>query len=159
SKLTAAQVEPFLKAHQRSAASLLAAFRTTDNPALLEEAMLKYPQDPQVAFEATIRKDIPPAERTQWLDALKQSAPENALPDYLSALDHLKAGQTAQALEELASASGKEQFQDYSVHRAQDDEEPYLTAGRSAGDAKLAATTNLRLPQLAQIGELGRNIV
>ena len=159
SKLTAGQVEPYLKVHERNAASLLAAFRSTDDPELLEEAMQRYPQDPQVAFEAAIRMDAPPAERSQWLDALKQSAPENALPNYLSALDHFKAGQPAQALQELQSASGKEQFQDYSLSRAQDDEEAYLTAGRSAGEAKLAATVNLRLPHLAQIAELGRNLV
>jgi RNA polymerase sigma factor (sigma-70 family) len=159
SKLAAAQVEQYLKVHERNPASLLAAFRSTDDPALLQEAMQNYPQDPKVAFEAVLRMDAPPAERSQWLDALKQSAPENALPDYLSALDHFRAGRTVQALQELQNASGKEQFQDYSLNRARDDEEAYLTAGRSAGEAKLAATVNLRLPHLAQIGELGRNLV
>ena len=159
SKLTATQVEPYLKAHQRNAASLLAAFRSTDDPALLQEAMQQYPQDPQVAFEAFLRRDAPPAERSQWLEALKQSAPENALPDYLSALDHVRAGRTAQALQELQSASGKDQFQDYSLNRAQNDEEVYLTAGRSAGEAKLAATATLCLPHLPQIAELGRNLL
>ena len=159
SKLTAAQAEPYLKAHGRDASSLLAAFRSTDDPALLQEAMEKYPQDPQVAFEALSRKDAPATERTQWLAAFKQSAPENALPDYLSALDHFKAGETAQALQELQSAASKQQFQDYTIDRAQNDEEAYLAAGRPAGEAKLAATANLRLPHLPQIVELGRNLV
>ena len=158
-KLTAAQVEPYLNANQRSAASLLAAFRTTDDPALLEEAMQKYPNDPQVGFEALFRKDASPENRRQWLDALKQSAPDNALPNYLSALDHFKAGQTAEAVQELTAASGKEQFQDYSLDRIQADQEAYRAAGRSEGEVKLAATYNLRLPHLAQAKELGQNIV
>src|SRR5437762_5127440 len=47
-KLAAEQVGPYLEANRRSAASLLAAFRTTEDPALLEEAMRKYPEDPRV---------------------------------------------------------------------------------------------------------------
>src|SRR5262249_17229610 len=55
-KLTAAQIEPYLNANRRNAASLLAAYRTMDDPALLEEAKQKYPDNPQVGFEAVFRK-------------------------------------------------------------------------------------------------------
>ncbi|HWW03192.1 MAG TPA: sigma-70 family RNA polymerase sigma factor [Candidatus Acidoferrum sp.] len=158
-KLNAAEVESYLNSHRRDATSLLAAFRTTDDPAFLEEAMQKYPQEPQVAFEALLRRDSTPAERSRWLDALKQSAPDNALPNYLAALDDFKAGHTQQALQELANASSKPQFADFSLERAQDDEEAYRDAGRSVGDAKLAATANLRLPHLADARELSRNII
>jgi hypothetical protein len=157
--LTSAQVEPYLNANRRSAASLLAAFRTTGDQALLEEAMQKYPHDPQVAFEAVLRKDAPPAERRQWLDAFKQSVPDNALANYLSALDHFKAGQTDQAVQDLVAASGKAQFQDYSLDRVQDDEEAYLSAAYPVAEAKVVATSYLLLPQLAQMRDLGRNIV
>jgi RNA polymerase sigma factor (sigma-70 family) len=158
SKLTAAQVESYLNANRRNAASLLAAYRTTEDPALLQEAMQTYPNDSQVGFEAAIRKDAPPAERRQWLDVFKQSAPENALANYLSALDHFNAGHTDQAVQDLIAASGK-QFQDYSLERVQADEEAYRAAGYPVADAKVVATSHLLLPQLAQVSNLGRSIL
>jgi hypothetical protein len=158
-KLTADQVQSYLNANRRNAGSLLAAFRTTEDPALLREAMQNYPNDPQVGFEAAIRKDASPGERRQWLDILKQSAPENALPNYLSALDHFKAGQTDQAVQDLIAAAGKTQFQDYSLDRMQADEEAYRAAGYPVADAKVVATSHLLLPQLAQVRDLGGKIL
>ncbi|HXJ60124.1 MAG TPA: sigma-70 family RNA polymerase sigma factor [Verrucomicrobiae bacterium] len=158
-KLSAAQVEAYLKANRRNAASLLAAFRTTEDPALLQEAMQTYPNDPQVGFEAAIRKEASPAERRQWLDIFKQSAPDNALANYLSALDWFKAGQTEQALQDLRSGESKPQFQDYSLDRVQADEEAYRAANYPVADAKVVATAHLLLPQLAQVRDLGRNVL
>jgi hypothetical protein len=158
-KLTAAQVEPYLQANRRNAASLLAAFRTTGDAALLAEAMQKYPNDPQVGFEAAIRKAATTAERRQWLDTFKQSAPDNALANYLSALDHFKAGQTDQAVRDLVAGSTKPQFQDYSLDRVQDDEEAYRAAGYPVAESKVVATSQLLLPQLAQVRDLGRSIL
>jgi hypothetical protein len=158
-KLTAAQIESYINANRRNATSLLAAFRTTEDPALLQEAMQKFPNDPQVGFEAAIRKDIAPAERRQWLDIFKQSAPDNALANYLSAQDHFKAGQADQAVQDLIAAAGKPQFQDYSLDRVQADEEAYRAAGYPVADAKVVATSHLVLPQLAQVRDLGRNIL
>jgi RNA polymerase sigma factor (sigma-70 family) len=158
-KLKPSEVASYLAAHGRDAASLLAAFRTTDDPAFLAEAMQKHPTDPEVAFEAAIRKGSSPEERRQWLGAWMKAAPDNALPNYLSALDHFKAGQSDQALQDLAAAASKPRLQDYSIERARDDEEAYHSAGRSAMDAKFAASANLLMPHLAQVGELGRNLV
>jgi RNA polymerase sigma factor (sigma-70 family) len=157
-KLTAEQVEAYLKANGRKASSLLAAYRTSGDPALLQEAMQKYPNDPQVAFEAVFKEDASPAERRQWLDAFKQSAPDNALANYLSALDYFKSGQTDQAVQELAAASGKQQFQ-YSLDRYQDDEEAYLAAGYSVAEAKKLASAWLLVPQLAPVKQLALNVV
>jgi RNA polymerase sigma factor (sigma-70 family) len=158
-RLSAAQVEAYLSENRRSAASLLAAFRTTRDEALLEEAMQKFPNNPQVAFEAALRKEATPAERHHWLEAMKQAAPQNSLADYLSALDQFKAGQTDQAVQELLSASGKQELQDYSRQRSQDDEEAYRVAGYSVHEAKLIAAAHLLLPHLAQMRELGNYIV
>ena len=135
-RLTAKQVEPYLKAHRRDAASLLAAYRTTQDAALLAEAMQKYPHDPQVAFSAALNKDASPEAQRQWLEVLKQSAPENALANYLSAFNYFKAGQTDQAVQELMAAYGKPQVQDYFMDRLSDDEEAYLSAGYSVAEAK-----------------------
>ena len=159
SKLTQAQVEPYLRAHRRDAASLLAAFRTTSDPALLAEALKKYPDDPHVAFEASIRNDASPAEQREGLDAFKQSAPDNSLADYLSALAHLKAGETAPAIADLVASSGKQQFQDYSKERIQSDEEAYLAAGYPPGEAKFIASTFLATPQLVSVRELGNSLI
>ncbi len=157
-KLTAAQVEAYLKANRTNAASLLAAYRTSGDTALLKEAMEKYPNDPQVAFEAVFDKDLSPEEQRQWLNTFKQSAPDNALANYLSAFNYFKAGQTDQAVQELTTASGKG-FDEYTLDRAQDDEEAYLSAGYSVAEAQRIALSWLELPQLRQVKQLGQNLV
>ena len=157
-KLTGQQVESYLRENRRNAASLLAAYRSTGDPALLQEATQKFPGDPQVAFEAAFKKDGLPEERRQWLDALKLSAPQNALADYLSAADHFKAGRSDQAVQDLIAASGKAQFQDYTLERVQDDEEAYRAAGYSVAEAKTIPASQLLLPQLAQMKELSQGL-
>jgi RNA polymerase sigma factor (sigma-70 family) len=157
-KLTATQVEAYLKANGRKASSLLAAYRTSGDPALLKEAMEKYPNDPQVAFEAVLDKDLSPEEQRQWLDTFEKSAPDNALANYLSALNYFKAGQTDQAVQELTAASGK-QLDDYTMERAQDDEEVYLSAGYSAAEAERIALPWLELPQLRPVKQVGQDLV
>ena len=157
-KLTREQAEAYLKANGRNAASLLAAFRTSGDPALLQEAMQKYPNDPQVAFEATFDKDLSPAEQRQWLNTFEKSAPNNAMANYLSALNYFTAGQIDQGVQELAAAASKP-IDDYTVSRVQDDVEAYLAAGYSMAEAKQVATMQLLLPQLAQFKQLGLDTV
>ena len=157
-ELTAGQAESYLEQSRRSAASLLAAFRATGDEKLLEEALQKFPNDPQVNFAAAIKKDAPLEERRQRLDAFKQSAPDNALANYLSAVDYFKSGQTAQAVQELSAASGKPQLEDYSMEFTQSAEEAYRAAGYSEAEAKMIAMTSLLLPHLAQMRDLGRNM-
>jgi len=134
-KLSAAQLESYLQAHGRNATSLLAAFRTTGDPALIKEAMEKYPHDPQVALEAALRKDATPEARRQWLETLKQSDAANSLPNYMSALDYFKTGQTDLAVQELMAASGKHQFEDYSMPQVRETEQAYLAAGYTLAEA------------------------
>jgi RNA polymerase sigma factor (sigma-70 family) len=158
-KLTAAQVDSYLRTNGRSAATLLAAFRATGDPALLQEAMREYPNDPQVSFTAVFKNDSSPAERRQWLDAFKQSSPQNSLANYLSALDYFKSGHADQAVQELNAAAAKPQFQDYSADFVQNDEEAWRAAGYSVAEAKTAASMLLLLPQLGQMKKLTQNIV
>jgi hypothetical protein len=157
-KLTTAQVEAYLQANRTNATSLLAAYRTSGDPALLKEAMEKYPNDPQVAFEAVFDKNLSPAEQRQWLGAFKKSAPDNALANYLSAYGYFNSGQTDQGIRELAAASGK-QFSDYSLERAQGDQEAYLSAGYSAAEAERIADSWLMIPQDSQVKHLGVDLV
>ncbi len=158
-KLTAEQAEAYLKENGRNPASLLSAFRTSDNLMLLQEALEKYPDDPQVNFEAALSRDASPEQRRQWLDAFKKSAPDNALANYLSAADHFKSGQANEAVQDLIAASSKTQFHDYSLERSQADEEAYRAAGYPVAQAKLLATKQLALPQLMQAKELGGNVL
>jgi RNA polymerase sigma factor (sigma-70 family) len=158
SKLTSKQIEAYLKANGRSAANLLAAFRTSGDPALLQEAMQKYPNDPQVDFEAVLEKNLSPDEQRQWLNTFEKSAPDNALANYLSALNYFNSGQIDQGVQELSAASGK-QFNDYTLSRYQDDEEAYLAAGYSQADAEAIASMQETVPQLAQLKQLGLDTV
>jgi RNA polymerase sigma factor (sigma-70 family) len=157
-KLTAEQVEAYLKANGRKASSLLAAYRTSGDPALLKEAMEKYPNDPQVAFEAVFNKDLSLEQQRQWLNTFEKSAPDNALANYLSALNYFNSGQMDQGVQELAAASGK-QLQDYTLDRILDDEEAYLSAGYSAAEAESISSEWITLPQLAPMKRLGQNLV
>jgi hypothetical protein len=157
--LTPAQLTRYLEDNHRSSASLLAAYRTSGDRALLDEAMEKYAGDPEVAFEAALRKDITPAERAQWLEAFKKAAPENPLPNYLSAVDYFKSGQTGQAVQELLTASSRQGFADYTLERIQADTEAYRSAGYSEAEAKMAAAWGVTLPQLIQLKTLAQNSV
>jgi hypothetical protein len=156
-RLNPAQLKRYLDENHRNAASLLSAYRTSGEPALLREAMEKYPGDPQVAFEAVLNKDASPAERRAWLEAFKKAAPDNALPNYLSALDYFRSGQTDQAAQELSAAA--KGFGDYTVERIQSDEEAYRASGYSEADANMAATWGVTLPQLAEMRTLAQNMV
>jgi hypothetical protein len=99
-----------------------------------------------------------PEERQQWVNAFKQAAPDNPLPNYLSALDHFKDQQTGAALQDLAVAATQPKYQDYSVDFMQSSMEAYLAAGYSQVDAKGVAGAELILPQLAQLKQLGVNL-
>jgi hypothetical protein len=138
--LTAAQVNGYLDQNHRSAASLLAAYRTTKDRALLREAMENYPGDPLVAYQAVLSdEDASPAERREWLDAFKKAAPDNAMADYLSAREYFRSGQTDEAVQELVAASGLPGFSDYTLERLQGDEEAYRAAGYSQTEAGIGA--------------------
>ena len=156
--LTPEQISAFLTANHRSRESLLAASRASEDRAYLKEAKERFPNDPRVQFDAAFNSDSP-EERHQWLDRLKQSAPDNALPDYLSALDDLKAGRTAEGVQELNAAAAKTGFEDYALDFIQIAEDAYRSAGCSEAEAKLCAMIELGTPQFAQLKELGASMV
>jgi hypothetical protein len=165
-RLNLQQVESYLAQNRRNADSLLAAYRATEDPTLLHEALEKSTNDPRVNFVAyfaltgnpDLSSQFPPEERRRQLEAFKQSAPDNALPNYLSALDYFKADQTDPAVEELMAAASRPQFQDYSLDLVQNAEEAYRSAGYSEAEAKTAADGGLPLPQLAQLKQLSLNM-
>lgn len=161
-KLTREQVESFLNANGRNAANLLAAFRTSGDKELLKEAEEKYPNDPQVDFEAVAYNalhgnDVSPGDQRKWLDAFEQSDPDNALANYLSAINYFNSGQVDQGVQDLAAASGKS-LNDYTVSRVESDMEAYLAAGYPVADAQQMASSQLLLPQLSQVKQLALDI-
>jgi len=158
-RLTREQIEAYLKANGRTAVNLLAAFQASGDPALMQEAMKTYPNDPQVDFRAALDKNLSPEEQRQWLNAFEKSAPDNALANYLSALNYFSSGQNDQAVQELNAAAGKSQFQDYFQDSQQSLEEAYLASGYSVADAEMIGTAQIQLPQLAALKQLGNNMV
>jgi hypothetical protein len=154
-KLSVAQLEAYLQANHQNAGSLLAAFRTTDDPKFLAEAMQKYPNDPRVAYAAAFRNDASPEERHQWLENLKQADPSNPLGNYLAAGDYLKAGENDKAVQELAGAAGKSNWQDYSRDFVQNSEEAFLAAGYPEAEAKAVSSASVLLPELSPLKQLG----
>lgn len=161
-RLTAEQIEAYLKTNGRSAASLLTAYHATSDPALLQEAMQQYPNDPQVDFAAAVSPGLSLQEQRQWLDALEKSAPNNALASYLSANNYFNSGQTDQAVQELTAAAGKSQFQDYTLNNIENLKEAYLAAGYSDTDAEAIAlmqsSGGLSNPNLLGLKQLGDNM-
>ena len=151
------QLAPYLEAKQRNAESLLAAFRATGDSTVLREAVEKYPDDPRVNFAAAYKSDSP-EERRQRLEALKQSAPDNALANYLSAQDYFKAGQPDRAVQELVAAAGKPKFQDYSGDFMESAEEAYRYVGLSTLEAQTMAMASLPLPALNDLKRLGQSL-
>ena len=158
-KLTASQIDAYLKQNRRDAGSLLTAFRATGDRSLLREALENFPNDPRVNFAAVFDADASPEELRQRLDGFKQSAPDNALANYLSALNYFKSGQTGEAVQELNAAAGKGAFQDYSWDFVQNAEEAWRSAGYTEAETKMVATWQLVLPQLQQLSDLDHQIV
>lgn len=157
-KLTHEQVEAYLKVNGRNAANLLAAFRTSGDKSLLKEAMQNYPNDPHVAFEAISDRDLSADEKRQWLNTFEKSAPNNALPNYLSALNYFDSGQIEQGIQEISAANGK-QMDDYTGSRAQNNVEAFIASGYSLAEAEFYGLSGLTLPQTSQLSQLSRDMV
>ena len=158
-KLDAARLSTYLELNQRSGDALLAAYDTTGDPAFLREAREKNPRDPGVNFADLFAPNASAEERRRRLNAFRQSAPDNALPGYLLALDCFQSGQTDQGVEALVEAVRRPRLADYSVAFAQHNEEAYRAAGYSDLEAKAMACYLLPLPHLPALRELGRIMI
>lgn len=128
-ELTAEQIEAYLQRNNRSAESLLAAFRVSFDKKYLLEAAASFPNDPRVQF-ATIANDAFPGENRKWIDAFKTSASDNSLAWYFSALDYFRSKQPDLAVRELSEATGRESFENYGPQICQAIEEMCRQAAR-----------------------------
>lgn len=156
-KLTPAQLQSYLTANKRNAESLLAAMRLTGDIEFLREAAKNFPNDPAVQLELAFRSGVP-GERRRALDALKQSDPANALTDYLSALEHLRAGEHAAAFDDLSAASAKGRLDDYALPAMQSAEEAFLAAGFTPVEAKAAAMMGLQRRQIEPLRDVSKQL-
>jgi hypothetical protein len=156
--LTLAQVEGYLRDNHRNVESLLGAYHATMDKSLLEEAKEKFPNDPRVTFAAATQPDTSPEEHRKWLDAFKESAPDSAIPDFLSASDYIKSGRTDLALQEIQAAANKP-LQDYHLDFVQNAAEAYEAAGYSEPEAKTIASMDLLLPELSAYKSVGVALV
>ena len=152
-KLRCEDLEPFLARNRRSVEALLGALRASGDDALLKEAKEAYPNDPRVQFAAAFQTESP-EERRQWLEKFKESAPDNALANYLLAAEHFKSGHAAEALEELAAATAKPRFENYLLDFVQNTEEAYHASGCSDAEAKAIAMSGALLPELGPLKHL-----
>jgi hypothetical protein len=156
-KLSPEQVAAFLAKNGTNVESLVAAFNVTSDKELLREAARRFPENAFV-LATVLANDVLPDQRRELIERLKEVSPENALANYLSARDYLKNQQADLALREFTEGSSKNGFQDFSVERIQGLEEIYLSASYSAAEAKALAMTSLKVPSVAELRELGREM-
>lgn len=147
-------IEAFLAGANRSAKSLLTAFRESGDRSYLNEAAANFPGDPRVQV-AMITDPERRAERDQWIAALQKSDPDNALGDYFAALAAYQRGDEEGATQQLANAAGKTAFAEYLWDVADELERLYLSGGLPPAEAKAMAMFSIPLPHLAEMRELG----
>lgn len=157
SMLSRDEADQFLALNKGSAQSFIAAFRVTHDIDYLRRAATNYPGDPSVLLRAVIH-DAFPENRRPWLDQLKQADPDNALARYLSASQYWKDNDVDSALRDLAQASQKSGFKDYVTEHMQSLEEIYLSAGRSAAEAKALATFAVELPYISDLSKMSEGV-
>ena len=159
-KLPREKVEAWLAKHNRNASSLLTAFRAMGDTNYLNEAATNFPGDPQVQL-AVLSRDAFPEDRRKWLESFKASSPDNSLANYLSAADCFKSGKSAEAVQELQSASGKEQFNNYAMETMLDGEELFSDSGtdpRLTASYVMSGVAEEDQPQLASFKVVAQGI-
>ena len=150
--LTAQQIHAFVNARNRSAESLLSAFRLGGEEAFLEEAMERFPGHPQVLM-TSLSQEQDAEKRLAILKNLKRVDPNNALGNCLAARALLELGRKEEAFDELQKSVGKP-VEDFTIASAQNDEEAYLAAGLTSAQAKLTALYGLNKPFVLQLRNL-----
>lgn len=156
-KLTPAQLSKYLSENQGNAEALLAVFRLTGDMSSLLQAANQFPNDPQVQLQLALNSSDA-TERRRGIDALRKNDPDNALGDYLSALDHFRAGRTEAALNDLVAAADKTTLDYYALSALQASEEAYMAAGYSVAEAKAAAMLGFPLPQFKPLQDLSKQM-
>ncbi len=116
-----------------------------NDPAFLEEAARKFPEDSRVQMEV-LMKGVFPGERPQWLEAFKRSAPANALPNVLAAQQYFKNGAPGQAAQELLMAAGKPGMDTYLSDMRSALHSAWTTSGYPDAAGQLMSTFGTQFP-------------
>jgi hypothetical protein len=155
--LTRAEIDAYLKLKNRGADSLITAYSLTDDTNFLREAAMKYPLDPHVQL-AVLSADLFPENRWHWLEAFKQSAPDNPIANYLAACEYFDAGQSDQAINELTEAGGKPVLETYWLDMMQARADAYASAGFAAADAAWAGYMDTPWPWMKDLNHIAADL-
>ncbi|MCC6232921.1 MAG: hypothetical protein IT580_09775 [Verrucomicrobiales bacterium] len=151
-------VRAWVEAGHTNVEDLLAARQAGGGSEFLQRALELFPKDPRVLFASTALKSTPEEQRER-LERFKDAAPSNSLANYLSAWNEFKAGNPEKALEELAVATTKSEFNDYTAEAWENTEKLLLAHGMSDAEAKALSGSSLLLPHLAQLKEVTRGLL
>ncbi len=152
-KLSADQIELFLKEKNRGADSLLAAYRLSQDPAYLKEAVKIFADNPAVQLEAALRAPTI-EERRQGIEAFKKLSPDNPLGNYLQADHAFTQGDYANAAEGLSANLSNGTLPDFSAALFQNTESAYLSAGYTPIESKIAALFAFNEDRIRYLGSL-----
>ena len=154
-KLNQSQIEAYLLRENRSAESLLSAFRLSDlDPKFLEEALKQFPNNPQVLMTA-IGYYRDPTQRLDLLERFTRSDPDNALGYLLTARTLFEMGNSDGAMEQISRSEDKS-IGIFLKEFSQNDEEVYLSSGFTPLESKLnsqifqSASGIMEIRQLSQ---------
>lgn len=121
-------------------------------------AATNFPNNPLVQL-SVITHDVFPEQKREWIERFKETEPDNALANYLSAREHFQNKDQGAALQEFEQAVTKGKFNDHTLEKIQNAEELYMASGKSPVDAKMMGTTTVLLPHLAQLKGLAQSMV
>ena len=146
-KLTPVELKAYVEKCNHSAASLLAAWQLGSDPAWLEEAVQRYPDDPKVALAKLSTLKELNGDAKEWIECLKKNDPENALGWCYDAMSALKGGNMEEAREALASAAQRGRFGASWMEEGKSLSAAYESAGYDGFVSELVGTFSVRLPQ------------
>lgn len=146
-KLTAEQLGAFVEEEKHSVASLLAAWQMAGDPAWLEEAAQRYPDNPRVALAKLAAIKELDAGAAEWVRRLKQADPGNAIGWCYDALIAFKEGSPAAARAALAEAAQRGRFDVHASESAAELAKAYRGAGMDGFAADVLGLFGVPLPQ------------
>ncbi len=155
-KLSPEEIDHHLQTQNRSADSLLSAFRLSGDEAYLTEALAKFPNNPQVLFSA-LRLSSDPTKCLALLESFKRADPGNGIGNCLAAKTLFDLGRNDEALAELLQSSGKP-IDDFTISSWQNDEEAYLSAGFSPVEAKMTSLYNFAKPAIIGMRQMTKKL-
>lgn len=153
-KPTAEQLIAYVEKEKHSAASLLAAWQMAGDPAWIEEAARRYPDNPRVALAKLSTIEDLDAGASEWVRRFKKADPGNSVGWCYEALLAFKGGNLAEARSALAEAARAGRFEVYAKESAADLAKGYRSTGVDDFSAEVLGLFSVRLPQ----AQLARNV-